>query len=118
MPKAIDEALDRDQRERERRMSELELVPNGAPLDFLEAVMRNPELSLPVRMRAAIEAAPYRHPKLSATAIMSGQDFGSLLDARLARNAPPKQIAPPVPHDPAELLPKAPASSDRRFRRA
>ena len=101
-----------------QRPEAIELASDAMSLDLLRAVYRNRDLSLPVRMRAAIEAAPYEHPKLSATAYMSGQDFGALLDARLARNAPAKQIAPPVPHDPAELLPKSPASSDRRFRRA
>ena len=39
------------------------------PLDFLTAVYLNEQLPLSVRMRAAIEAAPYRHPKLTATAL-------------------------------------------------
>jgi len=46
--------------------------PEITPLDFLEAVYLNylnPNLPLPTRMRAAIEAAPYKHPKQSAVAI-------------------------------------------------
>jgi len=41
------------------------------PLDFLKAVYLNEGLPLSVRMKAAIEAAPYVHPKLSATAVMT-----------------------------------------------
>jgi hypothetical protein len=32
MPKAVDKALDRDERERERRLSELEIGPDGTSL--------------------------------------------------------------------------------------
>jgi hypothetical protein len=47
------------------------------PLDFLEAVYCNPNLPLATRLRAAIEAAPYRHPKLavSATATINREDL-------------------------------------------
>ena len=38
------------------------------PLEFLEAVYINPNLPLSTRLRAAIEAAPYKHPKLTAVA--------------------------------------------------
>jgi len=38
-------------------------------LDFLQAVYLNETLPLPVRSRAAIEAAPYEHPKLTAVAV-------------------------------------------------
>jgi hypothetical protein len=55
------------------------------PLDFLRAVYLNPELPLSVRMRAAVEAAPYCHPKLSATAIIDPQDFADKLERAITR---------------------------------
>jgi hypothetical protein len=39
-----------------------------------------------IRLRAAIEAAPYVHPKLSATAIIQGGDFAERLERAVARS--------------------------------
>jgi hypothetical protein len=81
------------------------------PLDFLEAVYLNPNLPLPTRMRAAIEAAPYKHPKLSATAIgqFDGQTFAQALERAIERSKqpPPLLNAPTIEHEvPAEELKK------------
>src|SRR6266403_1042308 len=67
------------------------------PREFLTAVMNeDPEVMnsdyLSVRMRAAIELLPYSHPKLAVTAVVSEQDFATLLDRRLARIAETKLI--------------------------
>ena len=55
------------------------------PLNFLRAVYMNAELPLSVRMRAAIELLPFTHPKLAVTAVVSENDFATILDRRLAR---------------------------------
>jgi hypothetical protein len=55
------------------------------PLSFLKAVYMNVELPLSVRMRAAIELLPFTHPKLAVTAVVSEQDFATVLDRRLKR---------------------------------
>jgi len=55
------------------------------PLSFLKAVYINTELPLSVRMRAAIELLPFTHPKLAVTAVVSEQDFATVLDRRLKR---------------------------------
>src|SRR5262245_62849959 len=55
------------------------------PLTFLKAVYMNVELPLSVRMRAAIELLPFTHPKLAVTAVVSEQDFATVLDRRLKR---------------------------------
>lgn len=39
-----------------------------SPLEFLQSIYRDEAVPLPVRMRAAIEAANYVHPKLSMNA--------------------------------------------------
>jgi len=51
------------------------------PLDFLEAIYLNEKPPLPTRMKAAIEAAPYVHPKLAMVANFNGGDqFAVALD--------------------------------------
>jgi hypothetical protein len=51
-----------------------------SPLDFLRAVYLNDSPPLSVRMRAVIEAAPYIHPKLSATATVGRDDSATMLE--------------------------------------
>jgi len=65
-----------------------------SPLEFLRAVYLNDGLPLSVRLRAAIEAAPYVHPKLSAVAVMSSDDFSARLERAISRSSkePPKVI--------------------------
>jgi hypothetical protein len=75
------------------------------PLEFLEAVYEDERLPLTVRMRAAIEAAPYVHPKLSAVGVnyMNSDGFGSQLDRAIERSNGARLIeskALPSPEDP------------------
>ena len=51
-------------------------------LECLQEVYRDPMVPLPVRLRAAVEAAPYEHPKLTAVALgkFTGEDFASRLE--------------------------------------
>jgi hypothetical protein len=58
------------------------------PLDFLKAVYLNEGLPLTVRMRAAIEAAPYMHPKLGAVAVgyMNADGFAARLERAIMRS--------------------------------
>jgi len=75
------------------------------PLHFLEAVYCNPNLPLATRLRAAIEAAPYKHPKLSAAAIatVNKEDFASMLDRCIERSGKtPVPLSPPkvINHEP------------------
>lgn len=58
----------------------------ATPLDFLQAVYCNEGLPLAVRMKAAIEAAPYFHPKLSVTATVGGRDIAARLEAAIKRS--------------------------------
>ena len=67
-------------------------------LVFLQAVYLNEDLPLSVRTRAAIEAAPYEQPKLSAIGFVRDSDtFAARLERATARsdkvrNAQPKLI--------------------------
>jgi hypothetical protein len=101
-----------------RKEDQIALEPNGTSLDLLRAVYRNPELGLPVRMRAAIAALPFELPKLSVTAVISEQNFAEVLERRLqnmerisngnAKMIEAKQVETKTP---------MPRLADRRYRR-
>ena len=63
----------------------IEIPTDGISLDLLRAVYRNNQLPLTTRMRAAIAALPFEVPKLAVTAVVSEQDFATVLDRRLKR---------------------------------
>ena len=78
----------------------------------------NAELPLSVRMRAAIELLPFTHPKLAVTAVVSEQDFATVLDRRLKRIDEMK--AKVIEAKPAQIEAKPnpmPRIADKRYRR-
>jgi hypothetical protein len=81
----------------------------------LKAVYRNPNLALSTRMRAAIAALPFESPKLAVTAMVSEQDFATLLDQRLKRIEAMKTVEARA--QPVEVKPPMPRLADRRHRR-
>jgi hypothetical protein len=91
------------------------------PLDFLEAVYCNPNLPLATRLRAAIEAAPYKHPKLSAAAIghFEGKTFADALEKAIERSKQPVPLltGPAPPELPAEELKKPFPNYRNNYRR-
>jgi hypothetical protein len=99
----------------------LQLRPDGTSLDLLRAIYRNPSLALPVRMRAAIAALQYEHPRLAVVAQISEQSFAEVLERRLQNlqrinNGNGGMIeAKPVPQ--VEMKPPMPRVADRRYRR-
>jgi hypothetical protein len=98
----------------------VELPDNATPLDFLEAVYRSPTQPIYQRMKAAIEAAQYRHPRLAMTATITTGDFAEMLDKAIERSgvklieAAPAPSPSPLPSRPSSNLGPVP---DRRFRR-
>src|SRR5262245_899069 len=61
------------------------LVHNGMCLDLLRAVYSNSSVELSTRMKAAAMCLPYEAPKLAVTALISENDFATVLDRRLKR---------------------------------
>jgi hypothetical protein len=65
---------------------EIEVVPDISSLDFLRAIYRDPNQPMQRRMRAAIAALPFEHPKLAVTVGVNGsQHFAARLEAAIAR---------------------------------
>jgi hypothetical protein len=55
-------------------------------LDFLRTIYLDENVPLSVRMRAAIEAAPYEHPRLAVTANLTSDDFAARLERAITRS--------------------------------
>jgi hypothetical protein len=55
-------------------------------LKFLQTIYRNPEVPLPVRMKAAAIAIEYEFPRLAVTATVDGGDFAVQLDQAVKRS--------------------------------
>lgn len=62
------------------------MIDGNSALTFLQSIYRNQQVPLPVRMRAAIECLPFESPKLSATALLTGDDFAARLEKAIARS--------------------------------
>ena len=77
----------------------LEVSSETLPLDFLCAIFRDARQPMARRMRAAIAAAPFKHPKLAVAVHVVGGNLGDLLDRayeRMSGNAAEVIDAPPV----------------------
>jgi hypothetical protein len=92
--------------------------PMATPLEFLQAVYCNEGLPISVRMRAAIEACPFIHPKLSVSAQINSEDFADRLARAVNRSSMVmKTIEPTQIIEQTQATVRGPVP-DRRFRRA
>jgi hypothetical protein len=78
------------------------------PLEFLEAVYLEEEFPITIRLKAASEAAKYRHAQLRAVAIsqMDQHSFATALERAILRSKSPPPVAalpPPEQHPASEL---------------
>lgn len=67
---------------------EAEELEGETALALLQAIYRNKQVPLPVRMRAASLAVPFETPRLSAMAFasMNTNDFAAALDRAIQRS--------------------------------
>jgi hypothetical protein len=94
------------------------MTVNVTPMEFLEAVYLNEELPLTVRMRAAIECLPYKHPKQSVVAIghFDGQTFAEALERCIERSrSPVPRLNGPVQELDASEMKKPFPRTHRRY---
>ena len=84
------------------------MVDKPTPLEFLEAVYLEEEFPITIRLKAASEAAKYRHAQLRAIAIsqMDQNSFAAALERAIERSKqPPSKAAllPPPEHPASEV---------------
>ena len=65
----------------------LSLYEGATALGLLQSVYRSTEVPLPTRIaRSKMAALPFESPKLIATALLTNEDFGTLLDKAIERS--------------------------------
>lgn len=95
-----------------------ELEEGATSLKFLQTIYRSSSVPLSTRMRAAIAALQFEHPKLAVMATIDGKDFGDQLERASNRSSQVIEAAPaPVEGKPTTDVALKPMIPDRRFRR-
>jgi polysaccharide pyruvyl transferase WcaK-like protein len=82
-PSAVIEA--HQKRVEELNAGRFELEEGATSLKLLQAIYRSSAVALTTRMRAAIAALQFEHPKLAVTANLSSGDFADQLDQAVER---------------------------------
>jgi hypothetical protein len=91
---------------------EIGIPSDGTSIDLLRAVYRDPSIPLSTRIRCAVAALPFELPKLAVTAMVTEQDFATLLDQRIKRMEQMERKPQTI-----DVKPPLPRLADRRYRR-
>ena len=83
MANNVDAVLDQIEAQQADRF---ELEPNATSLTLLQKVYRSPAVALATRMRAAMAALQFEHPKLAVTANVEAGDFADQLEQAIKRS--------------------------------
>jgi hypothetical protein len=94
-----------------------ELEPNATSFNLLQAIYRSAAIPISTRMRAAIAALQFEHPKLVVMATIDGRDFGERLDNAVKRSSQIIEAAPAIEDKPKTDAVLKPSIPDRRYRR-
>jgi hypothetical protein len=78
------------------------LPPGATSLAFLQAIYRSTEQPMMRRLKAAIAALPYEHPKLAVTMAGTNNSWAAQLQGCIARSAKVLELhaAEPAPRGP------------------
>jgi hypothetical protein len=94
-----------------------ELEEGATSLNLLQAIYRSPAVALSTRMRAAIAALQFEHPKLAVTANIQAGDFADQLEQAIERSRkviePKSIIEGNVPNNTANVSANAPSNITR-----
>src|SRR5262245_46341095 len=71
----------------------IELEPNGTSLNLLQTIYRSSAIPLSTRLRAAIAAIQFEHPKLAVTANVEAGDFADQLEIAIERS---REVSPMI----------------------
>ena len=111
----------------------IKLEPDATSLTLLQAIYRSAAIPLTTRMRAAIAAIPFEHPKLAVAVHVEAGDFADQLERAVERTRKVLTITPNdnVSSDTANASSdtkrrhveasnghKPPSIPDRRYRRS
>jgi hypothetical protein len=94
-----------------------ELEEGATSLNLLQAIYRSPAVSLMIRMRAAIAALQFEHPKLAVMASIQAEDFADQLERALKRSSQVIEAAPAIEDKSTTDAALKPMIPDRRYRR-
>ena len=83
MANNVDAVLDQIEAQQADRF---ELEPNATSLTLLQKVYRSTTIPLATRMRAAMAALQFEHPKLAVTANVEAGDFADQLERAVKRS--------------------------------
>jgi len=82
----MEELIDLQTVQEKNEDERFELEPDATSLTLLQKVYRSPSVALMTRIRAAIAALQFEHPKLAVTATVEGGDFAFQLDQAIERS--------------------------------
>jgi polysaccharide pyruvyl transferase WcaK-like protein len=123
-PSAVIEA--HQKRVEELNGERFELEDGATSLTLLQAIYRSSAVALSTRMRAAIAAIQFEHPKLAVTATVEAGDFAFQLDQAVERS---RKVSPMIEANVSSDTANVPSETkrpsngvkpmipDRRFRR-
>ena len=119
----MEELIDLQTVQQKNEDDRFELEPNATSLTLLQKVYRSAAIPLTTRMRAAMAAIQFEHPKLAVSANIEAGDFADQLEQAVKRSRTVIEAKPiseaNLPSEPKRVTDGAlkPSVPDRRYRR-